>query len=1159
MPWRKILFWSTLAVTGLLVLALGWLWAGDLGVIKPHVERWVTEKTGREFVIDELSIDLGPRVIVIAKGLRFADADWTGRKYMASADEAVVMFDLRTLFDPPFIIEAMDLTNASVVLTKRVDGTPNWALDITPAQEDPEETPPEPEEVPVLIRNTMIQNISIDYEDPDREGTIGLVVSSLNQAVDEDQILIVVSRGSLSGQNYEIEARAGTWSSLLSGEDVSFTVDSRFDTISISGEGTIDDLFNPLEPTFGFEIVGPDIDDLTRMLGLGDRSDGSIRVSGKLEARDQSPMLLTVHGDVGAATVDATIEFGNLADFSTIDADVSASGPNLGAILALGGISGVREAPYLVVADIERAGERVSVRKAEMVFGDTRFNLTANLPKFPSVDEGNLALDVRGPDIARLRYLTGLPGAASGAFSVNVNLAMDAEQRELFDLAMETSLGKLTARGEIKGGNTYLGSYADLELELFNIRALSDAWNVNIGDLPADALSATATVEYVDGGIRTRRPVSASLADLKLSVEGLVALEKDLIGTTLLFEASGDQLRYVTNPFTEPKFVPPLPFTVQGQLLVKQGEFHFTDVEGLLGTTDVAGDVSIRPGKRIAGSTIEFSAKGERAEELTSHIPRLRARTGWFGISGKLGFGTDSIEFEEVRIDREASTLTTNLSLGMPLSREFLRFDVRGQSANIRKVLAAAGSFEPAEVPWSLALAGERNGSQLRIDDLLFGLADSTLAATGNLEIGERLEHTDFSLDLDIPDMSRLGTFDGRNFNPQAFSFSASVEGADGEIRIDEIVTTLGSSNVNGAVIYRSGDTPYLDIDVHSDGLYYDPLLEPGEAEEYEKEPVRKDGRLIPDIPMPFDALASLDGDFDLDIAEFQRGGLYMYDVRVDANLADGILDIDDATFRTRAGYLRARALLDPADGEGRAKVEMITEGLAAGMAAGNQGLQLRIDSRVNLDATGNDLRTLFSNANGIVFLRTTGGEVGKLRVLNMLYGDMLDQIFSTINPFIKSESVTRLDCMVFPIQVVDGVTASDPASFVRTDKINITIKSEVNLTTEKLDISVRSTPRKILTISAAELVNPYIKIVGTLAKPTLAVDEQGVLITGGVAVATGGLSLVAKAAWDRLARSGDPCKTMFNEGVKALSPQFPDIPVLEEMPDRPAELAVKD
>jgi hypothetical protein len=84
-------------------------------------------------------------------------------------------------------------------------------------------------------------------------------------------------------------------------------------------------------------------------------------------------------------------------------------------------------------------------------------------------------------------------------------------------------------------------------------------------------------------------------------------------------------------------------------------------------------------------------------------------------------------------------------------------------------------------------------------------------------------------------------------------------------------------------------------------------------------------------------------------------------------------------------------------------------------------------------------------------------------------------------------------------------------------------VKSSINLQSEKLSLQFETTPRKGFTISAGEILNPYVKVVGTLAKPTLAVDEQGVLISGGAAVATGGLSILAKAAWQRLARDKKP------------------------------------
>ena len=55
-----------------------------------------------------------------------------------------------------------------------------------------------------------------------------------------------------------------------------------------------------------------------------------------------------------------------------------------------------------------------------------------------------------------------------------------------------------------------------------------------------------------------------------------------------------------------------------------------------------------------------------------------------------------------------------------------------------------------------------------------------------------------------------------------------------------------------------------------------------------------------------------------------------------------------------------------------------------------------------------------------------------------------------------------------------------------------------------------------------------YVKLGGTLANPRLILDPAGAAVSGGAAVATGGLSILAGSMWDRwIATSGDPCKRL--------------------------------
>ena len=140
---------------------------------------------------------------------------------------------------------------------------------------------------------------------------------------------------------------------------------------------------------------------------------------------------------------------------------------------------------------------------------------------------------------------------------------------------------------------------------------------------------------------------------------------------------------------------------------------------------------------------------------------------------------------------------------------------------------------------------------------------------------------------------------------------------------------------------------------------------------------------------------------------------------------------------------------------------------------------------------------------------------------------------------------------MVLPLKFDDGLLTAAPNSFISTSKIRIALNSSINLKTEDLRLVARTTPRRALSISAGELVNPYAQVVGTLAAPRLAVDEKGILISGGAAIATGGLTVLARGIWDRLSRSGNPCQQSTERAIEQLADRFPDWTVeVQEQPE---------
>ncbi len=146
------------------------------------------------------------------------------------------------------------------------------------------------------------------------------------------------------------------------------------------------------------------------------------------------------------------------------------------------------------------------------------------------------------------------------------------------------------------------------------------------------------------------------------------------------------------------------------------------------------------------------------------------------------------------------------------------------------------------------------------------------------------------------------------------------------------------------------------------------------------------------------------------------------------------------------------------------------------------------------------------------------------------MYSDFFSQLLSTLNPLMKREPYTDVVCAVYALRAEGGVLHTDPALVIRTSAIDIMSYGSADLHDESIDLKFKTAARKGLGFSASQMLNPYLKVSGTLAKPELTLDQTGTLISGGTAVATSGLSILASSVWERLSRQTDPCGSVAAE-----------------------------
>lgn len=1134
---RRILFWITLGFFTLFVATAAWLWTAEFGVFKPQLEDWITEATGREFAIDgDFSVDLARQTTVVATDVRFANPEWVGTQQMARIGRAEIRVDTRSLWKRPVVIELIEIEDAEVVLAGREDGAPNWVLEDTkPSQVAKEDAAI----LPVLFKRIDVNRLHLVADSPGRTRPLDIRIQSFNEVHRVDDMLEFSVNAKVNDRPVFVTAEVGGWMALLAGADVRYKLDARLDTFELTSDGWIDNLDNIRRPNFRFEANGPDINDLVRLLGLEeeDESEGDINISGSLTAANDKPLLLDVEGNLGLLQIEASGSLSDLEKFEEVDIDAQADSPNLGRLLGFFGIDQVGEAPFHLDVEASRKGSTLIVRKAEMLFGDATFNFSATMPSFPAFHSSNISLDVEGPDLERFRELTGLPGRAAGKFTVRANVDTSPDGGNEVQVDLATSLGVLEAQGILTNAAGHIGSQLDLKVSGNDLALLGSAYGLS--NLPDKPFEISGSVALEQGGLRTTQPVVARVNDIALRLDGRAALNPGLQGSDFDFNLAGPDLAVLLGAFGPDEYVPNEPYDVTGKLQVRENGLGIHGLTATVGTSNIRIEGLLVPSSGLYGSTIAIDASGPAFEEIVDQVGQLEIAAGRYVLSGKIDLLEDVYRFDDVRFERDRGELLLDLEIGQPASRNWIKFDLRAQGTDIRTLFDGSGRIKLNETPYSIVARGERDGELWSIDNMTLDAGDVNLRAAGELALGADKASSLFRFRGSIPDLSNVGTIDGRLMRQQSMSWDAMISSSDGELRMNDVALRIGDSEINGSLLYKPGIVPEFDIELLSDSFELAAFLEEPVSVPDSEQP-QSNGRLIPDIAVPFEAMKKLNATLRVRIGELRRGDLTLFDAYLNANLRGGRLDVHDAGFRGRSGTLVSHAKVDPAQGAGGVSADIVAKDVNLGTTNWNLNPEMTWSATINIDAAGNDLRTLLGNTDGVVFVDIRRARTDNTKRANLLYGDLLGEIVGALMPTKETSSFTQYDCIITPAKIDNGIVTLEPNAFVQTDKLRVAAKSRINLGTEGLDVAIQTTPRRGVGISAGQLINPFIKITGTLAKPRLSIDEQGVIFKGGAAVATGGLSLVATGLWDRIKRTDDACGESAKAGRESLHDRFP-------------------
>jgi hypothetical protein len=320
-----------------------------------------------------------------------------------------------------------------------------------------------------------------------------------------------------------------------------------------------------------------------------------------------------------------------------------------------------------------------------------------------------------------------------------------------------------------------------------------------------------------------------------------------------------------------------------------------------------------------------------------------------------------------------------------------------------------------------------------------------------------------------------------------------------------------GESDLSGSVeLYLAEDRPKVTATLSAQKLDLRPYIQGGpSAEKATKKSSEGAGRkdkIFSDHPLPLDALRLSNADIKIRAAQVLLPNRTLNNLDVGMVLRDGALTVKPLKAVLGKGFIDGYLSLQS---QGKvaslATIMKINKTDIGYFTKDAKGIEGSLDIDIDLKTRGASMAGLMGGLNGKTVLVMGRGRVDN-KYISIPGGDLGSGLFRLLNPFQKETQYTTINCFVSGFNIKNGV-ASTTALALNTDQIVVVGEGEINLKTERLNLSLKPVPKEgagsgitdKLTGNLSELARPF-KLSGTLAHPSLAVDPTQTAIVFGKA-----------------------------------------------------------
>ena len=1109
----------------------------DTAALKGRFETWASGQLGRQLAIDgDFQLELGPVLQLSADRVRLANVAWGSQPEMLVAERVLVQFDIWSLFKDTTVIPRIEVDGLDILLETNAEGLDNWAFDLN--QDDDKGWPDTP---PLIVELVNLPGARLRFISPRLTRPLELQFATLEQQRAADGMLVLRAGGRANDVPLRLGASIGPVANLLKGQNIGVALEGDVGELTLDGRGQIDDLGTPADTQLDFKVSGPDADYVTRTLGVRNLGSGPVKLDASISpAADRRGISGKLSGVFGELTIAGSGELVDPADLKKLGLQLQVAGPDLSLI---GGLLDINQLPaeaFTLEVRFERNDDALMIDRLALQLKDTELLLTGSVSDVERLRGNDVSFTVKGSDLARFRKLLRLPGAATGSFDLSGRLKQANEGRELLDFTANTQLAKVTATGPLGPYPGFYGSQLQFTAAGADFARFGTA--LNIAGLPRGAFDARGELGLAKAGLTFKSSILKIAGD-QLTLDGAIGLEPFGKQVDLRIAMQGKDPRLLARFLNQPE-LPARPYTLSGRLRHDRSAWRVDDGRAELAGARLRLNGVLGNPPALHGTKLSFSTEGPDLAPFSGVAGRKLPKLP-FKVAGNLASARDAIQLQQLTLSAGNLQASGSVNVGLPVSSSRTEFDLSTTGTGLDLLIPELNWLPLARESAAITARGAWQKDRLSMAVLKVVTGSETVSIQGDLSLTPVVMAKGLQVKATTRDLAAAGKLFGLKL-PASFrlpaaplEFAARVSGNADALVLDALSGTVGSTDFSGRLQLDLKGKPNVDLQLQSDLLNLT-AFSTDDPQPTSTKPSAT-GPFIPDIPLPLDLLKQFNGRLSVRAAKLQFGGINYSGLQLDASVKDGQLTANPVKFATTVGAASGR--IEVQQGAGLPQVRVVASGtgliLGFGPGAANPADRLKYDGQVDLTGRGRSLRDLASSLQGTMRFTSGPGRLPNSN-LNKVYSSFFTELWTSLNPLVKRQPYTDVICAAYLFRADAGVLHTDPALVLRITGIDIISHGAINLRTEAIDFNFKTVARGGIGISVGQMLNPFIKITGTMTRPRLTLDPTGSLVNGGAAVATGGLSVLATTLWDRLFRQRDPCATAIAEADRRAATSHP-------------------